>query len=224
MYQKLIQKMSITGEVFNGEYPGQCLKFLRRDMTHNGYTWKEGLNVDPNFSANEKGFYFFNDFHQIKKYYYFGPRLALIKVPDDAQVYIEDRCFRADRLEVVKVTKSEEELLQFYKRNLPKENPRSIGHEMSSHAAAHGHLEILKWLMKEKYRFGGGTTAATAKSGRVDILEWLLKCGCPVNSGTIRYAIKKNNKDILMCLKNHNPVLFQRVYYEEDDSSDCWSD
>jgi hypothetical protein len=72
------------------------IKILRQDMTHHGFIYKNGLNIDtvpfyPKGTCTKGGLYFCKA-HEVYRYLTFGVFMA------DAQVYQEDRKLKADRI------------------------------------------------------------------------------------------------------------------------------
>ena len=68
-------------------------KVVRDDLTHHGFTYKLGLNVDtlyfnPSGSCRPGGLYF-TDIDNLGTFFDFGNLIAFIKIPIDAQVYSE---------------------------------------------------------------------------------------------------------------------------------------
>ena len=78
-------------------------KFLNNDLTHYDFEYKVGLNIDtaqfnPKRECSGGGLYFCEE---SKCHFYFdqyGTKLALIEIPDDAKVYIEENKFKADKI------------------------------------------------------------------------------------------------------------------------------
>ena len=78
-------------------------KFLNDNLTHYGFTYTKGLNIDtakfrPNGSCTGGGLYFCKESNCDIYWKDYGSKVALIEIPDDAQVYIELYNFKADRL------------------------------------------------------------------------------------------------------------------------------
>jgi hypothetical protein len=78
-------------------------KVVRRDLTHNAVVYKLGLNIDPmefNPSGScQQGGLYFTDFAHLGRFFGYGELVAVIIIPEDAQVYRdpdEDK-WKADR-------------------------------------------------------------------------------------------------------------------------------
>ena len=92
-----------SGEEFNEKYKEyEFYKLLRKNLTHYGYTYKDGLNVDVN-EFNPKGKYskaglYFTEKNKIPMWmnaYWF---ITKCFIPNDAKVCVENDKFRSDKL------------------------------------------------------------------------------------------------------------------------------
>lgn len=60
-------------------------KILNEDLTHHGYTYHEGLNIDPNFfelEPNRNGGLFFADEKNILRFYDYGTKIAEVTLSE----------------------------------------------------------------------------------------------------------------------------------------------
>jgi len=114
------------------------IKFLNTDLTHNGLTYKVGLNVDHlpfvgSGSCSAGGIYFAELSHWTE-WAHMGTNAALVRIPDDAQVYREP-CgtkLKADKIEIVTIVAMEGDWVQ----NLFKDCPDSLLEIVSSRGEA----------------------------------------------------------------------------------------
>lgn len=86
------------------DYSKTYYKVLRKDMTHRGFKYEMGLNVDTNeFNDNPEqkcvkgGLYFVNDCNIIN-FMNLGSYLAEIIIPEDAKVISLNNKYRADKI------------------------------------------------------------------------------------------------------------------------------
>jgi len=101
----------LSGTEFNKIHKDKKLyKFLSDDLSHFGFTYKEGLNIDnksfsPIGNCSSGGLYFCEEStcHLFWKNY--GNKIAIIEVPDDARVYVEESKFKADKLIIKEIVK-----------------------------------------------------------------------------------------------------------------------
>ena len=105
MKQEMKQEINreISGEQFNDLFKKHTfVKILSDNLTHNGFTYKQGLNIDTNdFNPNgecQSGGLYFCDIWLSYLYLRFGNKFAYVIVPDDARVYIEENKFKSDKL------------------------------------------------------------------------------------------------------------------------------
>ena len=90
--------------MFNRIYKGvKFYKFLNNDLIHHGLTYHIGLNIDPKpfnptGECSSGGLYFCEESKCHMYFENYDYKVALIEIPNDAQVYVEDNKFKADRL------------------------------------------------------------------------------------------------------------------------------
>ena len=93
-----------SGAEFNKAYEGiKLYKFMFDSLVHRGFKYRLGLNTDttqfdPTGKCKKGGLYFCEE---SKCHYYvnqYGNKLALIEIPDDARVYVEENKFKSDKL------------------------------------------------------------------------------------------------------------------------------
>ena len=85
-------------------------KILRSDLTHNGFTYKVGLNVDtvpfnPSGSCQSGGLYY-TDIENLFGFLCFGDLIADIVIPVYAKTYADPQKdkWKADKLEITRIT------------------------------------------------------------------------------------------------------------------------
>jgi len=99
----------LTGAQFNDIYKGVKLyKFLHNNLTHYGFQYKLGLNIDttpfkPKNTCSEGGLYFCDETTCYHHWRLYGKKVALIEIPSDAIVYVEETKFKADRLMITEI-------------------------------------------------------------------------------------------------------------------------
>lgn len=99
----------ISGNDFN-ELCGdvKLFKFLNDELTHHDFTYKEGLNIDfvkfnPHNTCQRGGLYFCEEAKCHLFLRGFGTKLAYVRIPDDARVYIEKNKFKANKIIIDKI-------------------------------------------------------------------------------------------------------------------------
>ena len=94
----------LSGEEFKEQYVTECYKILKGGCVHNGYEFVNGLNVDsikfnPKGECLRGGFYF-TEYKKILYWLNYTKDLtyiAEVTIPDDAQVYVEENKFKANK-------------------------------------------------------------------------------------------------------------------------------
>lgn len=99
----MITNIELTGKKFNAQYKQAFYKSMNDDYIHYGFEYKLGLNIDtkpfnPSGECLEGGLYFCDKstFHLFWQNY--GTTVAIVKIPDDARVYVEQHKFKSDKL------------------------------------------------------------------------------------------------------------------------------
>lgn len=91
---------TLSGAEFNKIYKVFTFyKFLNDNLIHHGFKYMLGLNEDT-----KDGLSFCDEspFHlRFEKY---GPILAFIEIPDDAQIYVEKDRFKTDKLIITQIS------------------------------------------------------------------------------------------------------------------------
>lgn len=92
-----------SGTDFNKIYQGvKFYKLTFEDEIHNGYQFKDGLNIDnipfsPEGSCQPGGIYFTEDKH-FDHWNFSHTYYREVMIPNDAKVYVEDAKFKADKI------------------------------------------------------------------------------------------------------------------------------
>ncbi len=86
-------------------------------MIHNGFQYKEGLNVDtvpfnPSGDCEPGGLYYTNEEH-IFTFLEFGSLIADVIVPEDAKVYKNGNKYKADKIILSNVRRVEDYINSF---------------------------------------------------------------------------------------------------------------
>ena len=99
--------MLLTGKEFTNHYNKSDTKFykiLKEDLIHNNYQFVNGINIDPiPFNPDgecSKGGFYFTEYNKIACWLEYTDDLTYIadvKIPDNAQVYVEENKFKADK-------------------------------------------------------------------------------------------------------------------------------
>ena len=83
-------------------------KFLNNHLMHYNHIYKKGLNVDsitfnPKGTCSEGGLYFCDESQCHLYCTNYGEKVAIVTIPNDARVYVEENKFKADKIFVVEI-------------------------------------------------------------------------------------------------------------------------
>lgn len=83
-------------------------KFLNNNLKHYEFEYKLGLNIDskqfnPSGECSIGGLYFCDEASCYHHFDTYGTKLALIEIPNDARVYVEENKFKADKIFITKI-------------------------------------------------------------------------------------------------------------------------
>ena len=77
-------------------------------------------------------------------------------------------------------------------------------HTLASVAATFGHLELVRWLCRERgLAMDEGVMNCAAGSGNLELVKWLRGAGCPWNFDTCHWAIDKGHVEVLRWLHSN---------------------
>ena len=97
-------RLIMCGHTFNEFFKNRKLyKFLNDDLTDHDFKYQLGLNVYPlPFNANDvnfrKGIDFYEDGNCYLSWNLYGRKMALIKIPNDANIYRDNDEFKTDKI------------------------------------------------------------------------------------------------------------------------------
>lgn len=77
-------------------------KILNKTMNHDGFQYHLGLNIDTDCGLC------YTTKENLHKYFHDGNLLAEIKIPDDAKVILEGDKWRADKINILRITPLQE--------------------------------------------------------------------------------------------------------------------
>ena len=107
----------LTGEEFNRIHSDtKFYKVLNDSLCHNGFIYKEGLNVDthpftPTGTCSAGGLYFCEEDKLINYLFDYGSFYATVSIPNDALVYKEENKFKTSRIILHNIQPINESLL-----------------------------------------------------------------------------------------------------------------
>lgn len=199
-----------VGTVIKGkDLKGYTLcKILSENMNIRGFQYKTGINVDVNPLALkgscEAGLYFCF-IEDICNYLAYGTKLAIVKVPEDEDVYVDRGKFRTHRLEIRKIMPYNEVATWRY---LYKSGARLTGDNNYAvrWAAEKGHLEVVKYLHKSGANITADSNYAVrwaADNGHLKVVEYLHKNGANIvacDNYAVRMAASNGHLEVVKYL------------------------
>ena len=108
---------TISGKEFNESHEGyKFVKILADNLTHHGFEYKEGLNIDnvifnPTGKCSVGGLYF-TDLNEAYLYFHYGNKFSYVTIPDEALVYIKKNKFKANMFILTNILPLSELFLQ----------------------------------------------------------------------------------------------------------------
>ena len=184
-------------------------KAVSRDMMMNGFQYKMGMNVDVNQPAVrgscKEGLHFCL-IKDICNYFCYGSNLAVVEIPDDEDVYVDNGVFRTHRLEIQKIMPISETATWKYLY----ENGADItawDNDAVRRAARNGYPAIVKYLHENGADITAGDNYAVryaASCGHLEVVMYLYGKGADItadNNGAVRWAAFYGEKDVVRYLK-----------------------
>jgi hypothetical protein len=107
----------ISGKDFNKLGIIPC-KILKRNLNHYNYQYKLGLNILKEkfkpYGECEGGGLYFCDMKKFYLYNDYGPFVGILKLPNDAKIYVEEDKFKTDKFIIEKIVDKKEFYLDDY--------------------------------------------------------------------------------------------------------------
>lgn len=206
-----------TGTIIKGkELKGYTLcRVLSENMIMQGYQYQLGVNETANsLSKREscrKGFAFL-DVQGVLQYLHHGTKLAIITIPANEDVYVDDEIFRTHRLTIKKIMHLSDVATWKY---LHKQGVDfTAEHNMAlRYAAYNGYLEALKYLHKQGVDITVNDNFAVkvaTQQGHLEIIKYLHENGDDItvnNNSAIKWASCLGYEDIVKYLYEHGADL-----------------
>lgn len=199
-----------VGTIIKGkDLKGEILcKVISEDMAMHGFQYKMGMNTDVKPLATTgscKAGLHFCLVEDVYRYLNYGSKLALVSIPDDEDVYVDDNKFRTHKLEIKKIMKFSEAETWMYLYENGADITADDNYAIRI-AAYDGYLEVVKYL----HQNGADITAVNnyairlaAKNGHLDVVKYLHQNGADiaaVNNFAIRLAAENSHLDVVKYL------------------------
>ena len=169
-------------------------KILERDLTHNGYTYHEGLNVDPNpFDPKRvrRGGLFFTDEKQILGFCEHRTKIAEVIIPDGEKVVQIGSEYKAHRI-ILGEIKDLWNINTFEWLIKCGVDIHANDDDALCMAAGNGHLEVIKYLLKQGaniHAYDDNALRQASGNGHLEVVKYLIEKGANVHADDDYYAL-----------------------------------
>ncbi len=227
---KFIEGTLIKGKDLKEEI---LCKVISEDMVMRGFQYKMGMNEDVKplvTEGNCKVGLHFCLIEDVSRYLGYGSKLALISIPDDEDVYVDDNKFHSHKLDIKKIMQLDEVETWMYlcKNGL---DVTAGNNNAVRWVARNGYLEVVEYL----YENGADITAEdneavrwAAENGYLGVVKYLHQNGADItaqNNAAVRWAaaygylevvkyLHRNGADIT-AMNNYSAVWAARNGYLE---------
>ena len=184
---KMDNRKFTEGSVIKGKDLMDCIlcKILSEDMLMQGFQYKMGMNEDIKplaMSGSCGAGLHFCLVKDVGRYLDYGNKLAVVSIPDEEDVYVDDRKFRTHRMVIETVMPFGEtaawEYLYEHRADITADSNYAV-----KWAAGNGHLEVVKYL----YEHGADIMAwdnyairKAAERGHLEVVKYLCRNGAGI--------------------------------------------
>lgn len=176
-------------------------KIIRKDMTHHGFKYQRGLNVDTRgdqIIPLRKGLHFFTNIENMLDWLEYGEYLWEVELADDSQYLRSPKrpdVFCTNKLVLLKKHSLTSE--KIWRPLKGKINTKAI-----NGAVVSGNLELVKFLISKKAPMNGYALHTAALCNRVDIVDLLIEHNAPMFKSTLS-CLENVTEDILARLRSY---------------------
>ena len=183
-------------------------KILSSDMTHHGFVYKEGLNIDTEpFDKTPVcgGGLFFSDAQNILAFVNYGKLIAEIEVPDGTKiVQVEDK-YKAHAivLKNIRPIWTVDTFKYFIEEGI---NIHADDDWALISAAFNGYLEVVRYLIDNGANIHARNDDAlrcAAQNGHLEVVQYLIDKGADIHADD-DYAFKYGTAEVITYLNSLN--------------------
>ena len=183
-------------------------KILRSNMTHHGFVYKEGLNIDTEpFDKTPAcgGGLFFSDAQNILAFVNYGNLIAEVEVPDGTKIVQVDDKYKAHSivLKNIKPIWTVDTFKYFIEESI---NIHADDDFALIYAAKNGNLELVKFLVDKGANIHADDDYAlryAAENGHLEVVQYLIDKGADIHADD-DYAFKYGTAEVITYLNSLN--------------------
>ena len=196
-------------------------KILRENLTHHGFTYKKGLNVDVkpfDLTPECDGGLFFADEKHILEFCDYGMKIAEVTLPEGEEVVQVEEKYKAHSIILGKIydlwTVETFEWLLKCGVDIHTDNDYAlIG------AARNGYLEVVKYLVEQEADIHADNDCAlrwAAENGHLRVVKYLVEHGANIhadNDCVLRWAAEEGHLEVVKYLVEHGANIHAKKDY-----------
>ena len=206
--EKFLEGTLIKGKDLKGY---TLCKILAEDMVMQGFQYKMGMNEDVKplaTAGNCKAGLYFCFIKDVYGYLRYGNKLALIGIPDEEDVYVDDNKFRAHRLDIKKIMHLDEVTTWMYLCKNAADNRDAF-----YYAVENGYLDVVKYLHKQGadiMAYDNLAVRLAIEKGHLEVVKYLHKNGADIKTMadkiSIRNAIRNGHLETVKYLYENGAI------------------
>ena len=171
-------------------------KILRSDMTHHGFVYKEGLNIDTepfDETPDCGGGLFFSNAENILSFWRYGDLIAEVEVPDGTKIVQVGDKYKAHAivLKNIKPIWTVDTFKYFIEEGI---NIHAYDDWALRCAAQNGYLEVVRYLIENGANIHAYDDCAfrySSENGHLEVVQYLIDKGADIhtyNDDALKYA------------------------------------
>ena len=185
-------------------------KILKENLTHHGFTYKKGLNIDVNLfnPTPECGDgLFFADEKNILEFCNYGTKIAEVTLPEGEKIVQVEEKYKAHRIVLGEI--HDLWTVETFEWLLKCGVDLHVSDDfVLKHASDNGHLDVVKYLVEHNADINAGDVTAlcyAAYKGYLEIVKFLVehKADIHINDElALSYAARKGHLEVVQYLVN----------------------
>ena len=183
-------------------------KILADDLCHNGFQYKEGLNVDTNIfdeTPSCGGGLFFSDEKNIIEFCNYGNKIAVVTVPEGKQIVKVNNKFKSHSVIISDIRNLWS--AETFKWLIENGADIHAGYDCAlCWASGNGHLEVVKFLIENGADIHANYDRAlrwASENGHLEVVKVLIENGADIHADddyALRLASKNGHLEVVKVL------------------------